>query len=59
MSEKAAPLISLALAARRLGVCPRTIRRWVDRGRLPAVRYPSGRFRVSALVVDRLVDAAK
>lgn len=52
--DQAERLISLAMAARRLNSCPRTIRRWVDSGRLPAVRMPSGRWRVSSRVVAEI-----
>jgi DNA-binding transcriptional MerR regulator len=35
-------LLSTGLAARELGVHPNTLRGWVDRGLVPAVRLPSG-----------------
>ena len=35
-------LLSVALAAKRLQVCPATVRRWIKCGRLPASRYPGG-----------------
>jgi len=47
-------LMSLAKTARALDVCPRTVRRWIDSGRLAAVRYPSGRWRVSSIVIAQI-----
>ena len=42
-----AELMQVRAAARALGVSENTIRRWAERGLLPAVRLPSGvrRFR--------------
>ena len=35
-------LMTTSQAARELGVHPNTLRGWVDRGLVPAVRLPSG-----------------
>jgi predicted site-specific integrase-resolvase len=48
------PFVTLACAARRLGVCVRTLRRWRQTGKLPVVRYPSGRYHVSARVIAHI-----
>jgi excisionase family DNA binding protein len=39
--------LTVAQVADELGVSPRTVLRWVDRGDLDAVRLPGGRLRVS------------
>jgi excisionase family DNA binding protein len=45
-------------AARRLGITPRTLYRFVDEGALPA--YKMGRvFRLKKADVDRFIDAAR
>lgn len=40
-------LLSLDEAARRLGVTPGTLSRWIRAGRFPAYRTPGGRYRVA------------
>ena len=47
-------LLTLSCAASRLGVCVRTLRRWMQAGKLPAVRYPSGRYHVAASVIAEI-----
>jgi excisionase family DNA binding protein len=49
-------LIPVAAAAKRLSVCPETIRRWVRTGRLPVVRYPSGQYRIASETIDRILQ---
>jgi excisionase family DNA binding protein len=49
--------ISAGEAARRLGVAPATIQRWVDRGVLNAERTPGGHRRVYVTEVRRLIAA--
>ena len=46
MSERG-PTLSIKEAAARLGVSPKTLRRWTDRGLIAHVRLPNGyrRFR--------------
>ncbi len=48
-SEK---LLTPAEAALRIGVHPRTLKRWALQGKVRHVRYPSGRFMFPADVVD-------
>ena len=40
-------LLTTSQAAKELGVHPNTLRGWVDRGLVPAVRLPSGYRRFS------------
>lgn len=42
-------------AAEQLAVSQPTIRRWIDQGRLRAVRLPSGQYRIEQAEVDRLL----
>jgi excisionase family DNA binding protein len=39
--------LTCAAVAEDLGVSPRTVHRWIDRGALPAVRLPGGQLRIS------------
>ena len=45
-------LLTVAQAAKRLGVSPNTIRAWADRGAIPVVRLPSGHRRFEARAID-------
>jgi excisionase family DNA binding protein len=49
--------VSAGEAARRLGVAPATIQRWVDRGVLHAERTPGGHRRIYLTEVRRLIAA--
>ena len=40
-------LLTLDEAARRLGVRPTTLSRWIRKGRVPAYRLPSGSYRIA------------
>ena len=40
-------LISISVAAERLGVHQKTLRRWADIGHVPVIRLPSGYRRFS------------
>jgi excisionase family DNA binding protein len=48
-------LLTTAEAARMLRVSQKTIGRWVRLGQLPAVRLPSGQFRIKRAEVERLL----
>lgn len=45
-------------AADRLRVTAKTIKRWADEGALSCVTLPSGRIRIPASEVQRLLSAA-
>jgi excisionase family DNA binding protein len=47
-------LISTGRAAQELGVTSQTVRRWIDEGKLPAVRSHTGRYLVRVADVDQL-----
>ncbi|WP_367618435.1 excisionase family DNA-binding protein [Luteococcus sp.] len=49
---------SVQSAARRLGVCPRTVRRMIADGRLPSYRVGDRLIRVQRADVDALVRRA-
>lgn len=48
--------LSLPEVAERLGVSPRTARRWIDAGKLPHVRLPGGGVRVSVERLERVLN---
>lgn len=52
-------VLSVAMVASLLGVCARTIRRWIAEGRLPAARTArggSGRLLIRAESLRRFLD---
>lgn len=49
---KPGKLISVKTAARRIGVTPMTIRRWIHSGKMTAYMSPGGTFRVRAADCD-------
>jgi excisionase family DNA binding protein len=51
----ATELLSPTDAAKRIGVNPRTLKRWAADGKIRHVRLPSGRFRFPADVVDEVL----
>ena len=57
-STAATPALTTAEAAARAGVAPRTIRRWIAQGVLPAITGPGGRHRVFAADLDAALEAA-
>ena len=49
-------LVTVVAAAQRVGVNPRTVRRWIERGAIRGYRLADGRqVRVRADDVDRIV----
>lgn len=49
--ERASDGLSIAEAARQLGVHHQTIRNWINAGRLPVTRFgPTGRYRPRARI---------
>jgi excisionase family DNA binding protein len=55
MSEQ--KTIGISDAARRLGVHHNTLRKWVDRGIIPALRLPSGHRRFDVVELERFRQA--
>jgi excisionase family DNA binding protein len=54
------PLIRPSVAARRLGVCTETLRRWIRKGALPVERVGPGRVqRVRESEVEKLRDVPR
>lgn len=45
-------LLRLSVAARRIGVCERTVRRWIHRGKIRAKRTLGGHFRISEREIE-------
>lgn len=54
-----AMMVSAGEAARRLGVAPATIQRWVDKGVLHAERTPGGHRRIHVTELRRLIAAGR
>jgi excisionase family DNA binding protein len=54
MAERPAKLLGIAEAAARLGVHPKTLRAWVDKDLVPAVRLPSGYRRFTADQIEEI-----
>jgi excisionase family DNA binding protein len=49
--------LTVASVADDLGVSPRTVLRWVERGELEALRLPGGRLRISQSAYSAWVEA--
>lgn len=47
--------LTVVQVAERLGVCTKTVKRWVDTGALPHVRLPGGGIRVSVAALERVL----
>jgi excisionase family DNA binding protein len=54
MVEQPGRLLGIAEAAAQLGVHPKTLRRWVDKDLVPAVRLPSGYRRFTPEQVEAI-----
>ena len=50
----AGKMMGLTAAARELGVAPNTLRAWVDKGLVPAVRTPSGYRRFTSEQLEQI-----
>ncbi len=55
-NRRGAELLKMSEAARILGVDPTTVLRWVERGYLKSIRYPSGSHRIKRAEVVRLLS---
>jgi excisionase family DNA binding protein len=51
-------MLRVSIAAARLGVCTKTIRRWDSRGLLRCLRTPGGHRRIPASEVERLLSGS-
>lgn len=49
-------LLSPTEAAERIGVHPRTLKRWANAGKVRHVKHPSGRFLFPEDVVDEVME---
>lgn len=54
MAESEFKLIPISRAAAMLGVHPNTLRAWVDRGLVPAIRLPSGYRRFTLAQIQEI-----
>lgn len=54
--DKSPTLLTVGEAAERLGVHPKTLRRWTNAGRIPFIRLPSGHRRFRADLIERLTQ---
>jgi excisionase family DNA binding protein len=48
--------VTTGRAARALGVTPNTVKSWIRRGKLRALRLPSGHYRVPIPELERLLE---
>ncbi|MBS7609523.1 excisionase family DNA-binding protein [Candidatus Bathyarchaeota archaeon] len=59
MSEKTEKLLRVGEVAKRLQVSRRTVERWITQGKMRAIKYPSGRFKVPESEVERIWRSLK
>ncbi len=50
--------VSVPAAGRALGRSPASLRRWVERGLIPAVTLPSGQTVIPTTALDELLETA-
>ena len=48
------PLLTISQAAEMIGVNPKTLRSWADKGLVPVTRLPSGHRRFSLEQVEQI-----
>lgn len=53
------PLLSKRQAARRIGICPHTLARWVRQGKIKPIRFNSRMLRFDARDVENLISLAR
>jgi excisionase family DNA binding protein len=56
MPEETTHSLTISQAAKVLGVHPNTLRRWVDKGQVPAARLPSGHRRFTREQIEAIKD---
>jgi excisionase family DNA binding protein len=56
MAERPTKLLGISEAAARLGVHPKTLRAWVDKDLVPAVRLPSGYRRFTPEQIEEIKE---
>jgi excisionase family DNA binding protein len=56
MAERPTRLLGITEAAARLGVHPKTLRAWVDKELVPAVRLPSGYRRFTEAQIEAIKE---
>ncbi len=59
MSEVSEKLLTTGEVARRLQVSRRTVQRWIKEGKLRALKYPSGHFKVPESEVEKIWKSLK
>lgn len=55
MISRMTQLVTVNAAAKRLALHPETLRRWIQAGRIPAVRLPNGRLRITEAELEKLL----
>ncbi len=48
-------IVTTAEAAKRLRVHPATVRRWIEKGDIPAIRFGRGRYRIRTADLDSVL----
>jgi excisionase family DNA binding protein len=56
MADQDTHLLGITEAAKQLGVHPKTLRSWVDKGLVPAVKLPSGYRRFTAEQIEDIKE---
>ncbi len=53
------PMLTISEVAKALKLTDATIRNWIERGHIQAVRLPSGIYRIAQSEVDRVLQGDK